>query len=404
MLPIAVLVILIGLLARSWLLSFVPTVNAMERFTPPDEKQRRSAIGPTTGLPKTLQRAFDPADHFEPIPAPGPSDWLANHPEPGQTFEQYRRERVNRPDKIRRKLYLQPLGAFYNARGTAIRLRQGSNSTQVSVRDGVFYNCDQALVNWCDLTSVADCWISSAQEMKDRAVIENHGVLTLANICGVPAVKAENDQRWIDNHGTLTARNFRFGGEGAGFTAVVNFAPYVYTYPVVGPGIVLDSCDIYALGNPKRKAAIFCEQVPNQIVVRNCRGLCDLPVVRVSDKLDLETYFDNAEQRRACLRFLIGDENVEVFDANRELPEPMRPYQANHVVADSPPKSGHWHRGAFIWNRNAEGRWTAGGFVKATTPGDQEPLGWSCVESGKPGTWRAVYPNFAANASRRESE
>jgi len=79
------------------LLSFVPTVNAMERFTPPDEKQRRGAIGPTTGLPKTLQRAFDPADHFEPISAPGPSDWLVNDPEPGQTFEQYRRERVNRP-------------------------------------------------------------------------------------------------------------------------------------------------------------------------------------------------------------------------------------------------------------------------------------------------------------------
>ena len=112
LLPIAVLVILIGFLARSWLLSFVPTVNAMERFTPPDDKQRRGTIGPTTGLPKTLQRAFDPADHFEPIPAPGPSDWLANHPEPGQTFEQYRRERVNRPDKIRRKLYLQPLGEF----------------------------------------------------------------------------------------------------------------------------------------------------------------------------------------------------------------------------------------------------------------------------------------------------
>ncbi len=112
MLPIAVLVVLIGFLARSWLLSFVPTVNAMERFSPPDEKQRRGAIGPTTGLPKTLQRAFDPADQFEPIPAPGPSDWLANHAEPGQTFEQYRRERVNRPDKIRRKLYLQPLGEF----------------------------------------------------------------------------------------------------------------------------------------------------------------------------------------------------------------------------------------------------------------------------------------------------
>ena len=294
--------------------------------------------------------------------------------------------------------------AFYNARGTAIRLRQGSNSTQVSVRDGVFSNCDQALVNWCDLTSVADCWISSAPEMKDRAVIENHGALTLDNVCGVPGVKAENDQRWIDNYGTVTARNFRFGGESAGFTAVVNFAPYVYTYPVVGPGIVLDSCDIYCLGNPKRKAAIFCEQVPNQIVVRNCRGLCDLPVVRLSDKLDLDTYFDNAEQRRAGLRFLIGEENVEVFDANRELPESMRPYQVNRVVADAPPQSGHWHRGSFIWNRNPEGRWTSSGFVKATTPGDREPLGWSCVESGKPGTWRAVFPSFRPAAPQEPAD
>jgi archaemetzincin len=84
----------------------------MDRFTPPDEKQRRSVIGSTAGLSPRLQRAFDPAGHFDPIPAPGRSDGLANHPEPGQTFEQFRRERANRPDKIRRKLYLQPLGEF----------------------------------------------------------------------------------------------------------------------------------------------------------------------------------------------------------------------------------------------------------------------------------------------------
>lgn len=40
------------------------------------------------------------------IPPPGPSDWLANHAEPRQTFEQ---ERLDQPDKMRRKLYLQPL-------------------------------------------------------------------------------------------------------------------------------------------------------------------------------------------------------------------------------------------------------------------------------------------------------
>ena len=281
--------------------------------------------------------------------------------------------------------------AFYNAAGTAVSVREGSNSTQLTIRDCVFIHCDQALVNYCDVARLSDSWISTSPTMKDKAAIENRsGSLLLEDICGVPAVTRDNDQRWIDNYSVVTARNFRFGGERAGFTAVVNFAPYDYTYPVVPTAVVLDSCDVYALGNPKRRAAIFCEQVPNQIVVRNCRGLCDLPVVKVSDKLDLGTYFDNAEKRRNCLRFLIGEENVEVSDANRQLPEPMRPYQANRVVADASPKSGHWHRGQVVWNRNREGHWTPQGFVKATTPADREPLGWLCVESGKPGVWREV--------------
>ena len=39
--------------------------------------------------------------------------------------------------------------------------------------------------------------------------------------------------RWFDNYahrvsgGMLTIRNFRFGGESKGITAVVNFAPFV---------------------------------------------------------------------------------------------------------------------------------------------------------------------------------
>ena len=111
-LPIAVFLLLIGILVQSWVVSWVPATNASEPFMRPDEKQRRSAIGIVAGLPPQLQRAFDPADHFDPIPVPGPSDWLANHPEPGQTFAQYRQERVNRPDKVRRKIYLQPLGEF----------------------------------------------------------------------------------------------------------------------------------------------------------------------------------------------------------------------------------------------------------------------------------------------------
>ncbi|MFQ5806076.1 MAG: archaemetzincin [Phycisphaerae bacterium] len=82
------------------------------QFRPPGEKERLAAIGRTEGLPETLRRALTPADDFERIPEPGPSDWLANHPEEGQTFEGFVRSHPNRPDKKRGKLYLQPLGEF----------------------------------------------------------------------------------------------------------------------------------------------------------------------------------------------------------------------------------------------------------------------------------------------------
>ena len=41
---------------------------------------------------------------------------------------------------------------------------------------------------------------------------------------------------------------------------------------------------------------------------------------------------------------------------------------------------------------NVQGEGTATGYVKATTPADREPIGWYCLESGKPGTWREIYP------------
>jgi archaemetzincin len=70
------------------------------------------ALGDMAGLPSALRCAFEPRQDFEPIPIPGPNDWLANHPEPGQTFDEYVRSQPNRPDQRRRKIYLQPIGDF----------------------------------------------------------------------------------------------------------------------------------------------------------------------------------------------------------------------------------------------------------------------------------------------------
>lgn len=95
------------------------------QFKPPGQKERLVAIGPVEGLPETLRRALTPGDDFQPIPEPGPHDWLANHPEPGQTFEQFVRSNPHRPDKKRSKLYLQPLGEFAKDRSVSLdSLRQ----------------------------------------------------------------------------------------------------------------------------------------------------------------------------------------------------------------------------------------------------------------------------------------
>ena len=61
----------------------------------------------------------------EPLPPPGPHDWLANHPERGQTFEDFLGSRPNRPDRVRARIYLQPLEDFSSAAAPSIeRLRE----------------------------------------------------------------------------------------------------------------------------------------------------------------------------------------------------------------------------------------------------------------------------------------
>lgn len=83
-------------------------------FTPPSRADRIRAVGPVAGLPPALSRALD-EQGFDPIPRPGPDDWLASHPEPGQTFAAFLAGHPPRPDSgtARRVLYLQPFGSFH---------------------------------------------------------------------------------------------------------------------------------------------------------------------------------------------------------------------------------------------------------------------------------------------------
>ena len=92
------------------LLTFT-TCLAMD-FVPAKPEGISRAIGSVNGLPANFQRALNPGGDFEPLPAPKSGEWLAEHPEPGQTFDQFVRANPSKPDHMRNKIYLQPLGAF----------------------------------------------------------------------------------------------------------------------------------------------------------------------------------------------------------------------------------------------------------------------------------------------------
>jgi len=176
---------------------------------------------------------------------------------------------------------------FYGAGGIALDV--DIVSTTLAVRDCVFLECRQVWINrGCDQALMRDCWITTHREMRNQAAIEHRGGrLTIENLCGVPLVNGA-DQRWIDNYGgNLTCRQVRFGGEGGGFTPVVNLARYGTAW---GPTILLDDCFICANGNAQRNCAVYCEELPNQLRIRDCT-LAGASLVGLRDDLDLRTYF-----------------------------------------------------------------------------------------------------------------
>jgi archaemetzincin len=82
-------------------------------FEPPRPEMQRAAVGDLSALPPLLKWAFAPdSPDLRPIPNPGPHDWLAAHPEPGQTFDDFLSLRPIRPTSTRRVIYLQPQGEF----------------------------------------------------------------------------------------------------------------------------------------------------------------------------------------------------------------------------------------------------------------------------------------------------
>jgi len=180
---------------------------------------------------------------------------------------------------------------FYHASGPAIHFRKGSNSSFLIVKDCVIVGCRQALISHTDWTTLRDTWITTDREMDNMAVIENYGFMTLDNMLGVPLCGGV-DARWIDNYGNLHCYGCRFGGEGGGFTPVVNFTKYSQQADACWI-LIQDSC-VAAQSNFKRKCVVYCEEIPNGIEIRNC-AVSGVPPFKVDKRIDLNTYFRGAK-------------------------------------------------------------------------------------------------------------
>ncbi len=94
------------------------------RFRKPTQADIVFAIGDVKALPPHLQQALRPDAVFEPISIPRPGDWLAEHHEPGQTFEAYTASWPYCPSKRRNVIYLQPLGPFLKDQSPDLNLLQ----------------------------------------------------------------------------------------------------------------------------------------------------------------------------------------------------------------------------------------------------------------------------------------
>lgn len=99
----------------NWLLmglltSAVATAGVL--FKQKNRQDRLGAIGDVSLLSKVEQRAYAESDSFEKKKKPAAADWLANHHEPGQTYEQFFESKFNQPNEKRNVIYILPMGSF----------------------------------------------------------------------------------------------------------------------------------------------------------------------------------------------------------------------------------------------------------------------------------------------------
>ena len=146
------------------------------------------------------------------------------------------------------------------------------------------------------------------------------------------------------------------------------------------------------------RAAIYLEQIPSLLVVKNSNGFNYDPgpssshqMVRVSPDIDLDGnqssqigYLSSATcdgdgyGQPNCVRFDIAQNNVITPGNYSRLPEQLQPFQIGRLEALGPPQRGTWKAGHVVW--------AAVGSAAARNG----TLGWRCAVGGRPGEWKEI--------------
>lgn len=103
--------------------------------------------------------------HQRKLPA-GPNDWLAQHKEAGQTFDQYLKSKPNRPTATRTTLYVQPLGEFSE--------RQTRLVEETAELLGLFYNLPVKTLDSLGLEVIPDEARRTHPAWGDRQILSTY--------------------------------------------------------------------------------------------------------------------------------------------------------------------------------------------------------------------------------------
>jgi archaemetzincin len=85
-------------------------------------QQLIKAIGPIKKLPESISKALMPSEDFKFNGIPKTGDWLADHNELGQSFDEFVISNFNKPDQSRKTIYLQPLNKFSQPKLSIVKL------------------------------------------------------------------------------------------------------------------------------------------------------------------------------------------------------------------------------------------------------------------------------------------